>query len=657
MIEVVPSTPLWEPSQDAIESTNLSAYMRWLENEGYGSFQGYGDLWTWSVRELDRFWESIWRFHDVHVARPYHAVRQGSGMPGTTWFPGAQLNYAEHLFRNATPDQPAFLCYSEREHRSVSWAEVASATAGLAHGLRALGVGPGDRVIAVMPNLPETVIAFLAVASIGAIWSLCSPDFGLESLVDRFRQVEPTILIAVDGYQYAGRSFDRRDVMRALQSKLPTLQHTILLPHLNPDVSTEGFDDRTMFWCDAIAVNEQLAFTPVEADDPLWIVYTSGTTGLPKAIVHGHAGVLVERLKAVVLQGDARPNDRYFWYTTTGWIMWHLNVSALLGCSTIVLYDGSPWYPTRDALWRVVEETGTTMFGTSSAYLAECMREHQKPGETHDLAAVRSIGATASPLPNDAYAWVYQDVKPDVWLSSASGGTDVATSFVGGCPILPVFAGEIQCRGLGIDVRSFDPNGEECHGELGELVVLQPMPSMPLRFWNDPDDRRLRESYFADYPGIWCHGDWIRFTARGSAVIEGRSDSTINRNGVRVGTSEIYRAVEELPGVADSLVIEVPAKGSDSTVVLFIVLTPGTTFSTELEASIAQAIRSAVSPRHVPDRIEVIDAVPRTLNGKKLEIPVKRILAGVAVGDAVNLGSVANPAALNYFVQKGIQQR
>lgn len=653
MIEVEQDTPLWQPSQDAIATTNLTRYMRWLENEGYGSFQGYQELWTWSVRELDGFWESIWRFHDVQASHPYDAVRQGTGMLGTRWFPGAQLNYAQHMFRHATTDRPAFLWYSERDHRSVSWDEVTSATAALAGGLRALGVRRGDRVIAVMPNLPETVIAFLAVASIGAIWSLCSPDFGLESLVDRFRQIEPTILLTVDGYQYAGKSFDRRGVMRELQAALPTLQHTIVFPYLNLDASIAGFDDRTMLWHDALVGNEALTFTPVEAGHPLWIVYTSGTTGLPKPIVHGHAGVLLERLKAVVLQGDVKPRDRYFWYTTTGWIMWHLNVSALLGCSTIGLYDGSPWYPSREALWRIVEETKTTMFGTSSAYLSECMREHQVPGATHDLAAVRSIGATASPLPHDAFDWVYRDVKEDVWLSSASGGTDVATSFVGGCPILPVFPGEIQCRGLGIDVRSFDANGKECEGELGELVVLQPMPSMPLYFWNDPGNRRFHESYFATYPGIWCHGDWIRFTSRGSAVIEGRSDSTINRHGVRVGTSEIYRAVEALPGITDSLVIEIPGEGSDSTVVLFVVLRPGFAFDQILEASIAQAIRSAVSPRHVPDRVEVIDEVPRTLNGKKLEIPVKRILSGVAVGEAVTLGSVANPAALEYFAQRG----
>jgi acetoacetyl-CoA synthetase len=641
---------LWEPSIERAESTNLTRYIRWLAANGFGTFADYPALWAWSVRELDRFWESIWRFHDVSAARPYRVVREGSQMPGTSWFPGSRLNYAEHLFRNAVADQIALLWRSEDSQRSVSWAELRDETAALAAGLRELGVRPGDRVVAVMPNLPETLTAFLAVTSIGAVWSVCSPDFGLASLVDRFRQIEPVVLLAVDGYRHGGKTFDRRSLVSELQKALPSLRHTVLLPYLDRDVSTAGFACKPILWRDLVAGDHDLEFTHVEADHPLWIVYTSGTTGLPKPIVHGHAGVLLERLKAVVLHGDVKPDDRYFWYTTTGWVMWNLNVSALLGCATIVLYDGSPWFPDRAALWHTVEETRTTIFGTSSAYLVECMREGQVPRDRHDLSALRAMGATASPLPAEAFAWVYGDVKKDVWLASSSGGTDVATAFVGGCPLLPVYAGEIQCRELGIDVQAFDEQGHERVDEVGELVVLQPMPSMPLYFWNDEGNRRYHDSYFAKYPGVWCHGDWISFTPRGSAVIHGRSDSTINRNGVRVGTSEIYRAVDTVSGVADSLVIELPVSGRDATVVLFVVLQTGVRMDVRLEAAITDAVRVLVSPRHVPDVIEVIAEVPRTLNGKKLEVPVKRILSGVSVHDAVTIGSVANPQSLQHFV-------
>jgi acetoacetyl-CoA synthetase len=643
---------LWQPTEEATAHTNLSRYLRWLTANDYGHFSTYADLWTWSVSELDRFWESVWQFHQVDASRSYRTVREGSEMPGTMWFPGAKLNYAQHLFRHSVAGQTALDWHSERTRRSISWAELEAETAALAGGLRDLGVTKGDRIVAVMPNLPETVVAFLAVASLGAIWSVCSPDFGLASLVDRFRQIAPSVLLAVDGYQYGGKAYDRRGVIGELQAALPSLRHTVLLPYLDPEVSTSGLDEGTVLWRDVLNDDRDLAFTPVDAEHPLWIVYTSGTTGLPKAIVHGHAGILVERLKAIVLQGDVKPEDRYFWYTTTGWVMWNLNVSALLGCSTIILYDGSPWYPDRSRLWRLAEEAGATIFGTSSAFLVECMHDGQTPKDHYDLTALRSIGATASPLPPDAFTWVYRNVKPEVWLAPASGGTDVATAFVGGSPTLPVYAGEIQCRSLGVDVRAFDAQGRECANDVGELVVLQPMPSMPLYFWDDPDNKRYHESYFATYPGIWCHGDWIRFTTRGTAVIEGRSDSTINRHGVRMGTSEIYRAVESVGGVADSLVVEVPEPGNASSVILFVVLESNVRLDAQLEQAIIEAVRILASPRHVPDSVEVIPEVPRTLNGKKLEVPVRRILSGIALDEALAMGSVANPGSLEYFVRR-----
>jgi acetoacetyl-CoA synthetase len=641
---------LWQPSRDVCQATNIARYMSWLDSNGYGRHSTYENLWEWSVSDIPAFWESIWRFCEVRSSHSYSAVLTDPRMPGAIWFEGARLNYAEHLFRHATSSRPAILFRSEAEPlREVSWKELSESTAAFSAGLRNLGVRPGDRVVAVMPNIPETVIAFLAVTSIGAIWSACSPDFGAAALIDRFRQIEPTVLIAVDGYRYKGKSFDRLNVINELRTALPTLRCTVLLPNLDAQQAGQVADG-VIRWSEMVSRPGDLQFEQVAADHPLWIVFTSGTTGLPKPIVHGHAGILLERLKASVLHGDLRPEDIYFWYTTTSWIMWNLTVSAWLGCSTIALFDGSPLHPDSDTLWRMAEDVKATIFGTSASFLTECMKTGLKPGDAHDLTRLRAIGVTASPLSPEGFEWVYDKVKPDVWLYSSSGGTDVASAFVAGCPILPVHAGEIQCRGLGVDVHAVDAEGRDLIDEVGELVVRQPMPSMPLEFWNDPDGRRYKESYFEVFPGIWRHGDWLKITSRRTAVIYGRSDSTINRHGVRIGTSDIYRAVESIPEVLDSLVIELESHRGASEVVLFVVLVGGRGLDGDLLEAIRTAVSSRVSPRHVPDRVEVIPGVPRTLSGKKLEIPVKRILTGTPRHLAVSVASVANPEMLDYFV-------
>ncbi len=641
---------LWQPGQDECRQTNIARYMHWLDSQGYGKYGTYDELWKWSISDISAFWESIWRFCEVRASHDYGAVLTDARMPGAKWFEGARLNYTQHLFRHATRARPAILFRSEDESlREVSWDELSASTAALAAGLRDLGLRPGDRVAAVMPNIPETVIAFLAVTSIGAVWSACSPDFGAASMIDRFRQIEPTILLAVDGYRYKGKVFDRLDVITELCQALPTLRGTVILPKIDSNAG-RGALAGSVPWSEMVSRPEVLQFEQVPADHPLWIVFTSGTTGLPKPIVHGHAGILLERLKSSVLHGDLRPDDTYFWYTTTSWIMWNLTVSAWLGCSTIVLFDGSPLHPDRNTLWRMAEDVEATVFGTSAAFLTACMQAGMSPMAGHNLHRVRAIGVTASPLSPEGFDWVYKQVKPDVWLSSSSGGTDVAGAFVGGCPILAVHAGEIQCRSLGVDVHAVDDQGRDLVGEVGELVVRQPMPSMPLQFWNDPDGRRYKDSYFDVFPGVWRHGDWLKITERGSAVIYGRSDSTINRHGVRIGTSEIYRAIESVPKVLDSLVVELETSGGASEVVLFVVLADGQALDRELTDALRTAVSSRVSPRHVPDRIEVIPEVPRTLSGKKLEIPVKRILTGTPKHLAVSSASVANPETLDHFV-------
>jgi acetoacetyl-CoA synthetase len=641
---------LWRPSRETCDNALLTAYERWLGETRGLAFRSYADLWTWSVDELEGFWESIWEYFGVRASKPYDAVLPERTMPGASWFPGAELSYAEHVFAGRDPAATALVHASEvRPLAETSWDELSARTAAAAEGLRTLGVGPGDRVVAYLPNAEEAVTAFLACASIGAIWSSCSPDFGVRAVVDRFAQIDPKVLLAVDGYRYNGRDFDRSGHVAEIRAGLPTLEHTVCVPYL----PGAGDFENALRWDDLLAgaAGAGLCFEQLQFDHPLWVLHSSGTTGLPKPIVHGQGGILLEHLKALHLQMDLHPADRLFWFTTTGWMMWNLLVGGLLTGGSIVLYDGSAGHPDLGRLWDLAESAGITCFGTSAAYISSCLKAGVEPARGRDLSRLRSVGSTGSPLSPDGFRWVYDHVGRDTWLFSTSGGTDMCTAFVGGVPTLPVYEGELQARSLGAAVEAFDEEGRPVVDQVGELVVTEPMPSMPVFFWGDEDGSRYRESYFEAYPGVWRHGDWIEITARGTAIIYGRSDSTINRGGIRIGTSEIYRAVLREPEVLDALVVDLPAEGGSGSIVLFVVLPEGTSLDDALRARLASRLREDCSPRHVPDSIEVAPALPRTLSGKLLEVPVKRILLGDDPAGAASRDSLANPDALDWFAE------
>ncbi len=637
---------LWEPPADAWSAT---AAGRFATAHGHAT---YAALHRWSVTDLDGFWSAVSddlgvRWHDRPIAALADAV-----MPGATWFPGGTLNYAEHALAAASdrPDAVAVVARSQtRGPVELTWGELAAQVARCAAGLRRLGVGPGDRVVAYAPTIPETLVAFLATASLGAVWSSCAPEFGTRSVIDRFAQVEPTVLLAVDGYRYGAKAIDRRAEVGTIRAALPTLRHVVTIPYLHDtarrDVSQRG-QASDGDWDELLAVPGELTFAPVPFAHPLYLLFSSGTTGLPKPIVHGHGGITVEHLKTLALHQDLTPNDRFFWFTTTGWMMWNYLVSGLLVGSAIVLFDGDPASPSLRTLWDVAEETGTTVFGASAPFLMACRKE----GLTPPRGALRWVGSTGAPLPAEGFRWVHDTVG--VPVSSISGGTDVCTAFLGTSPLVPVRAGEISCRLLGCAVEAFRSDGTPCApGELGELVITRPMPSMPVGFWGDADGHRYRAAYFEDYPGVWRHGDWVTFTDDGAATITGRSDATLNRGGVRLGTSDFYTVVEGLPEVADSLVVHLEDDaGGTGELILFVALAEGAADDGGLAGRIAAALRSELSPRHVPDRLEVVPAVPRTLSGKKLEVPVKRILTGTPVDAAVSRGSLADPTALDAFV-------
>jgi acetoacetyl-CoA synthetase len=646
---VPPDGALWRPSPDWVERAHVTRYMRWAGERHERSFAGYEELWSWSVEHIEPFWQDVWEFCGVKAsARPARAL-DSERMPGAHWFGGATLNYAENLLAaGAAPGEAAVLHLSElRELESLTRSELAARVALVAGGLRELGVGPGDRVVAYMPNIVETLIAFLATASIGAIWSSAAPELGARSVIDRFSQIEPKVLLTVDGYRYAGRDYDRMAAVRELLAGLPSAQHVVVLGYLQraPELSALAVGARRWEELEQMGEGASPRFEQVPFEHPLWVLYSSGTTGLPKAIVHSHGGILVEQLKKGYLHLDLHAGDRMFWFTTTAWMMWNFLVGCLLADAAIVLYDGSPLHPDANALWALAEQTNMTCLGTSASFITHAIKEGVSPGERFGLSALRAIGSTGSPLPPEGFDWVYERVKRDLWLYSTSGGTDVCTAFVGGCPTLPVYSGELQCRALGCAVEAWDEQGRSVVDAVGELVVTKPMPSMPLYFWGDEDGERYRESYFSMFPGVWRHGDWIRITPRGGAVIYGRSDATINRGGVRMGTSEIYRAAGAVPEVLDALVVDVPRQGQ-LCIVLFVVLRDGVTLDDTLVSVIKRRIREDCSPRHVPDEVLQIDAVPRTLSGKILEVPVKRILMGTPAEEVVSLDSLANPEAL-----------
>jgi acetoacetyl-CoA synthetase len=641
---------LWQPTDDEIAQANLTRYMAWLRERRGLALASYDALWRWSVDQIEAFWESLWDYFGVVASRRAEVVLADRGMPGARWFVGARLNYAENILSRRDDRRPMLIaCAEGQAPAELSWAEVEGQVWRLAAALRRMGVGPGDRVVGYLPNIPEAIVALLAAASIGAVWSCCAPDFGSRSVLDRFSQIEPSVLIAVDGYRYGGRDFDRRDVLEELRAALPTLRATILIPRIG-----SGDLPGALRWQDLLAqpdAPEDRVFAQLPFDHPLWIVYSSGTTGLPKPIVQGHGGILLEHHKATALHNDLRPGDRFFWFTSTGWMMWNYMVGSLLAGCSAVLYDGSPAWPDMGALWDLAERAGVTYFGTSAAFIAACMKADLRPAEGRDLSRIRAVGSTGSPLTAAGFAWVYARVGARVALESLSGGTDLCTAFVGGARVLPIYAGEIQGPSLGAHVQSLGPAGEPLVDQVGELVICAPMPSMPTMFWGDEGGARYRASYFEVYPGLWRHGDWIKINARGGCVIYGRSDSTINRHGVRMGTSEIYRAVESLPEVVDSLVVDLELLGRESAMLLFVVLRDGGQLDERLRGRIRETLRRDISPRHVPDAIHAVAEVPYTLSGKKLEVPIRRILLGHPLAEAVSPGSLRNPAALEFFVR------
>jgi acetoacetyl-CoA synthetase len=634
---------LWEPSEERAEQATLTRFARWLSAERGLEFGSYAELWQWSVDALEDFWSAVVTFFDVRIEGGSGAVLGDRAMPGAQWFPGARTSYAEHVFRGKDDAAVAIRHASEvrPELGEWNWGRLRSETARIAAGLRGLGVSEGDRVVAYMPNIPETVAAFLACASIGATWSSAAPEFGARSVIDRFAQVQPTVLLAIDGYRYGGKDFDRSGLVERIAEELPGLEKVVRFGYLDGAGWEDGFLG---------AENEPLQFASLPFDHPLWVLYSSGTTGLPKPIVHGQGGILLEQVKKMNLHIDAQAHDRLFWFTTTGWMMWNFVVGVLLTQASIVLFDGNPGYPSLERLWDLAEESGMTTFGTSAAFVASCMKAEVEPRAGRSLGALRAVGSTGSPLSPEGFRWIYDHLGSDTWLFSTSGGTDMCTAFVGGVPTLPVYLGELQARSLGAAVEAWDPEGKPLIDDVGELVITQPMPSMPIFFWGDEDGSRLRESYFSMYPGVWRHGDWIEITSRGTAIIYGRSDSTINRGGVRMGTAEIYRAVLEVDEVVDALVVDLPRDGTDGWMPLFVVLREGASLTDELAAQIRRRVREDCSPRHVPNEIRQIAAVPRTLSGKVLEVPVKRILMGTPAAEAASRESLANPEALDFFV-------
>jgi acetoacetyl-CoA synthetase len=661
------SSPIWKPNRSFIEQSQLKKYLNWLFVKKGLYFRDYEDLWDWSVTDLEAFWESMYQFFDIQADTPYRSIveKPAQGMIGTQWFRGATLNYAEHIFRHKTTQRPALVFASERQPypTEMSWLTLEKQVAAVSAWLRQAGVKPGDCVVAVLPNIPEAVVSFLAANAVGAVWSSCSPDFGTASITERFQQIAPKVLIVADGYIYNGKAIDKTAAMRELRSSLPSVQRVVWVPYLNPDSQLE----RTTDWHEILTTsapgpNNGLIFRPVPFGHPIWVLYSSGTTGKPKAITHSVGGCLLEHLKALTLHQDVRPGDRYFWYSTTGWMMWNFALGSLLAGATLVLYDGSPGYPDLNVLWNLASMARVNHFGGGAAYFISCMKAGLKPIDNQLLSSIKTIGSTGSPLPPEGFRWVYESVKNDVWLISLSGGTDVCSGFVGGCPMLPVYEGEIQTRLLGCRVEAFGDDGRPVRGQLGEMVILEPMPSMPIYFWNDqtdglrPDDpannAHYRASYFDSYgPNIWRHGDYIQITPNKTVIIYGRSDATLNRDGVRIGTAEIYRAVEGLPDVLDSLVVGIERPGGQYFMPLFVVLREGKTLTDALVSTIKQTLRSQFSPRHVPDAVFQVPEIPYTISGKKMELPVKKILSGDAPADVASPDTMRNPDSLAVFAQ------
>ena len=642
---------LWTPGQEFARSSQIALFMDWLRQHKGLDFADYGTLWQWSVDCIEDFWAALWSYFEIDSSTPYDCVLQQRVMPGAVWFPGARVNFAKHVLRKGRRGRPAIHHRSEiRPPATLNWEDFRDQVATLAEALRRLGIRPGDRVVSTLPNTPEAVIALLATTAIGAIWSACSPDFGSRSILDRFQQIQPKLLFAVDGYRFADKDFDRRDELAKLIDGLPSLEHLVFLPDL--DRNAPRPTPHARYWSELMAERpvryEDFQFEDVAFAHPLWILYSSGTTGLPKAITHSHGGMTLEMLKVIHFHANQTEDSCLFFYTTTGWMMFNFMVMGLCAGGTIVLYDGNPMVPDVERLWKLAAEHRVTMFGASPTFVQLMMKANVRPSQKFDLSAMQSVLLGGSPATPESFEWFYREVKQDLWVTSQSGGTDICSAFVGASPTLPVYAGEIQTRLLGVD--ALDEEGWHLIDRVGELVISKPMPSMPIYFWGDMENRRYRESYFDVYPGKWRHGDFFKVNRRGGCYIYGRSDSTLNRAGVRIGTAEIYRIVENVDGVQDSLVVNLDLPGGNFFMPMFIVPKPGHRLDADMERRITQALRTQGSPRHVPDRYFEIEAVPYTLTGKKLEVPVRKILLGASPDKVASRDAMMNPATLDYFV-------
>lgn len=636
----------WDPDVGTVARANLTRFTDWLRDSNRGDFSDYPALWQASVSDVNWFWAAVWDFFDIRAGVSASTVLEDATMPGARWFPGARLNYVSQVFRHAADDRPAVVAVGEDGASAWSWDRLRTETAAFAQHLRRAGVQPGDRVVGYLPNIAETIVAFLASASVGATWAVCNPDLAVDGVIARLGQLDPTVLVATDGSVYGGKRHDRRDDLAEIRRRLPTLRATVVVPRLGLDIPAGAVP-----WSEAVAADVPLEITDVPFEHPLWVLFSSGTTGTPKGIVHGHGGVLLEHVKYLSLHLDLHPEDRFLWYTTTSWMMWNFLVGGLLVGATTVVYDGSPAYPGPDSLWRVVADHHVTVFGAGAGYLLGCARADLRPGDEYDLSALRSVGSTGSPLPAAGFRWVQDGVGRRIPVQSCSGGTDVVTAFIGSAPTVPIVAGELSCLALGAAVEAWTDDGTPTVGEPGELVVTKPMPSMPVSFWNDPDGQRYRAAYFDKYPGVWCHGDWLTITDRGSVIVHGRSDATLNRDGVRMGSAEIYNAVEHMPQIRDCLVVGVEKSDGGYWMPLFVALADGAELDDDLRARITSAIRAHASPRHVPDDIIAVPGIPRTMTGKRLEIPIKRILQGADPHEVVASTALDHPDFLSAFAE------